>query len=155
MNHVANQHLIEAVRAGDGAAVTLALAGGVNPNAEVGRLRAPVLVEAARGGRLDIIGLLVNAGASVGPVGHFNVTPLRVAMLEAHTDVVRHLIAHGALQCHRQRQRPRNASHLKPDLPSPSKQRITGHGRILTPRATFTPQRSQLSASARPLRRDA
>ena len=97
MNHIANQHLIEAVRAGGGAAVAQALADGADPNAEVGRFRGIVLIEAARSGQLRTVGLLMNAGASIGPVGHFNVAPLRVAMLEGHTDVVRHLIAHGAL----------------------------------------------------------
>ncbi len=97
MNDAANPYLVEAVQAGDGAAVARALADGADPNAEVGRFRESVLIDAARSGRLEIVGLLVDAGASVGPVGRLNVTPLRVAMLEAHTDVVRYLIAHGAI----------------------------------------------------------
>jgi ankyrin repeat protein len=55
------------------------------------------LIEAARSGRLGVVGLLVDAGARIGPFGDFHVTPLRVAMLEAHADVVQYLIAHGAL----------------------------------------------------------
>jgi hypothetical protein len=39
----------------------------------------------------------VDAGAGVGPAGHFNVSPLRTAMLEAHADVVQYLVDHGAL----------------------------------------------------------
>lgn len=97
MNHAANQYLIEAVQAGDEVAVARALADGADPDATVGRSQGSVLIEAARSGRLDIVGLLMDAGASIGPVGYFNVTPLRAATLEAHTDVVRHLIAHGAL----------------------------------------------------------
>ncbi|MER5336598.1 ankyrin repeat domain-containing protein [Micromonospora sp. NPDC002717] len=64
MNHTANQHLVEAVQAGDGAAVAQALTDGADPNAEVGRFRGSVLVEAARSGRLEIVVLLVDAGAS-------------------------------------------------------------------------------------------
>lgn len=97
MNQAANQHLVEAVQTGDGVAVAQALADGADPNAAVSRFGGSVLIEAARSGRLEVVGLLVNAGARVGPVGHFNVSPLRVAMLQAHADVVQYLIAHGAL----------------------------------------------------------
>src|SRR5262249_9452670 len=97
MNHAADQRLVDAVQAGDEVAVAQALADGADPNAEVGRFRGSVLIEAARSGRLGVVGLLVNSGARIGPVGHFHVTPLRVAMLEAHADVVQYLIAHGAL----------------------------------------------------------
>lgn len=97
MNTAADQHLVEAVQTGDAAAVARALADGADPDAAVGRFRGSVLIEAARGGRLGVVRQLVDAGAHVGPVGHLKVTPLRVAMLEAHPEVVRYLIAHGAL----------------------------------------------------------
>ncbi|WP_127501987.1 ankyrin repeat domain-containing protein [Actinoplanes solisilvae] len=97
MNEAADHDLIEAVRAGDKAAVERALADGADPDAAVDRRRASVLIEAARGGRLGIVRALVEAGASVGPFGQFGVSPLRVAMLQAHADVAEHLIAHGAL----------------------------------------------------------
>jgi ankyrin repeat protein len=96
INH-ADQQLIEAVQAGDEVAVAQALADGANPDTAPNRFRGSVLIEAARSGRLGIVSLLVDAGARIGPFGHFNVTPLRVAMLEAHADVVQYLIAHGAL----------------------------------------------------------
>lgn len=73
------------------------LAGGANPDVSASRFQGPVIVDAARGGRLDLVQLLMSAGASIGPSGHFSVTPLRVAMLEGRTEVVRHLLAHGAL----------------------------------------------------------
>jgi uncharacterized protein len=97
MNDAADQQLIEAVQADDEVAVTQALADGADPNASVSRYRGSVLIEAASGGRLGIVSLLVDAGARIGPFGYFHVTPLRVAMLEAHADVVQYLIAHGAL----------------------------------------------------------
>lgn len=98
MNHAADQQLVEAVQAGDEAAVAQALADGADPDAAVSQYRGPVLIEAAHNGRLGIVGQLVDAGARVGPFGYFHVTPLRVAMLEAHADVVQYLIAHGALR---------------------------------------------------------
>ena len=97
MNQAADQRLVEAVQTGDGVAVARALAEGADPNAAVGRFRGSVLIEAARSGRLEVVRLLVDAGASVGPVGQFAVTPLRVAILEACTEVVQYLIAHEAL----------------------------------------------------------
>ena len=97
MNNTADQRLIEAVQAGDEVAVGRALADGADPNATAGRFRGSVLNDAARSGWLGIVGLLVDAGARVGPVGPFNVSPLRTAMLEAHAHVVQYLVAHGAL----------------------------------------------------------
>ncbi|MGI5239920.1 ankyrin repeat domain-containing protein [Dactylosporangium sp. CA-139066] len=97
MNHDPDQRLVEAVRAGDEVAVARALADGADPDASVSRFQGSVLIEAARSGRSGVVGLLVDAGARIGPVGHFNVSPLRVAVLEARTDVVRYLVARGAL----------------------------------------------------------
>lgn len=97
MNHDADQHLIEAVKAGDEVAVGHALAYGADPNVTVARFRGTVLVEAARSGRLGIVQLLLDAGAHVGPADAHTASPLRVAVLEAHSHVVQSLIAHGAL----------------------------------------------------------
>jgi ankyrin repeat protein len=96
MNHDTDQRLIEAVKAGDEVAVGQALAGGADPDCTVARFRGSVLVEAARSGRLEIVRLLLNAGARVGPTDGYVASPLRVATLEAHFDVVRTLVAHGA-----------------------------------------------------------
>lgn len=97
MNRATSQQLIEAVQAGDEVEVARALADGADPNTAVSRFGGSVLIEAARNGRLGVVGLLVDAGAGIGPLGHFHVTPLRVAMHAAHADVVQYLIAHGAL----------------------------------------------------------
>ncbi|GIH19351.1 ankyrin repeat domain-containing protein [Rugosimonospora africana] len=98
MNHAVDQQLIEAVQTGDEVAVVQALTDGADPNAAASRYRGSVLIEAARSGKLGIVGLLVDAGARIGPFGYFHVTPLRVAVLEAHTGVVQYFIAQGALQ---------------------------------------------------------
>ncbi|MGC4750564.1 ankyrin repeat domain-containing protein [Micromonospora sp. DT201] len=97
MNEAADQRLVDAVQAGDEVAVGQALADGADPNVTVGRFRGSVLAEAARGGRLGIVGLLVNADARIGPADAYAASPLRAAVLEAHTEVVRFLVAHGAL----------------------------------------------------------
>ena len=97
MSDAVDQSLVEAVKASDAVAVARALADGADPNAAVDRFGRSAIIEAAHRGRLDVVGVLVDAGACVGPVGHFQVSPLRVAMLEAHTGVVEYLIAHGAL----------------------------------------------------------
>ncbi|WP_405433869.1 ankyrin repeat domain-containing protein [Micromonospora sp. NBC_00617] len=97
MNEAADQRLIDAVQAGDEVAVGQALANGADPNVPVGRFRGSVLAEAARSGRRGIVGMLVNAGARTGPADPYTASPLRAAVLEAHTEVVLFLIAHGAL----------------------------------------------------------
>lgn len=97
MSEAADAALIGAVQAGDAAGVARALADGADPDVAVARFRMSVLIEAVRAGRLDIVTLLVDAGAGVGPFGRHKVSPLRVAVLGAHTEVVRYLIAHGAL----------------------------------------------------------
>ncbi|MCP2322270.1 hypothetical protein HDA40_000777 [Hamadaea flava] len=97
MNHDNDHRLIEAVKAGDEVAVEQALANGANPDIAVARFRGSVLVEAARTGRLPIVRSLLDAGARVGCIDGYAATPLRVAMLEAHADVMGHLINHGAL----------------------------------------------------------
>jgi ankyrin repeat protein len=97
MNHDADQRLIEAVKTGDVAAVGQALAGGADPNATVARFRGSVLAEAARSGRSAVVGMLLDAGARVGPVDPHTASPLRAAVLRAHPETVRSLVAHGAL----------------------------------------------------------
>jgi len=97
MTHDIDQRLIEAVKAGDEVAVGHALASGADPDVMVARFRGSALVEVARSGRLPIVQLLLDAGARAGCTHGYAATPLRVAMLEAHSDVVRCLIAHGAL----------------------------------------------------------
>lgn len=97
MTDAADRGLIEAVQAGDEAAVGRALAAGADPDALVGRLRGSVLNDAARNGRRGIVGLLVDAGAHIGPAGRFHASPLRTAVLEARVEVVRYLVDRGAL----------------------------------------------------------
>ncbi|MEV0394979.1 ankyrin repeat domain-containing protein [Polymorphospora rubra] len=97
MNPDVVQRLVEAVRAGDEVAVGQALADGADPNAMVGRIRWSVLADAAREGRLGIVARLVDAGARVGPADPYDVSPLRAAVRETHPDVVRFLVARGAL----------------------------------------------------------
>ncbi|MET7394864.1 ankyrin repeat domain-containing protein [Dactylosporangium sp. NPDC005572] len=97
MNHAADQRLVEAVRAGDEAAVGRALADGADPDATVGRFRGSVLAEAARSGRSGIARLLLDRGARVGPADPHAASPLRAAVIGAHPDVVQSLIARGAL----------------------------------------------------------
>lgn len=84
MNHPADQRLVEAVQTGDEVAAGQALADGADPNVTVGRLRGSVLAEAARSGLLGIVGLLVDAGARIGPADPYSASPLRAAVLEAH-----------------------------------------------------------------------
>jgi ankyrin repeat protein len=99
MNSEANERLIKAVRAGDEPAVTQALADGASADASMGRFRGSVLGEAARDGRLEIVRQLVEAGAGLGPPSEFrSASALRIAVLEANTDVVRYLLTQGALR---------------------------------------------------------
>jgi ankyrin repeat protein len=97
MNHDADQRLIEAVKAGDDAAVEQALALGADPNVTVGYFRGQILAEAAGSGRLGVVRLLLEAGAGVGPANSYSASPLRAAVLQAHPDVVQSLVAYGAL----------------------------------------------------------
>ncbi|BCL12555.1 ankyrin repeat domain-containing protein [Micromonospora sagamiensis] len=97
MNNDVDQRLIEAVQAGDEAAVGQVLADGADPDVAVGRFRGSVLADAARTGRRGIVGRLLDAGARIGPADPYTASPLRVAVIEAHTDVVRFLVSCGAL----------------------------------------------------------
>jgi hypothetical protein len=87
---------IAAVQAGDDVAAGRVLAEGAGPDVMVGRFRGSVLNKAARSDWQGIVGPSVYAGAHVGPAGRFNVWPPRTAVLEAHADVVRYLVARGA-----------------------------------------------------------
>ncbi|MFE0631588.1 ankyrin repeat domain-containing protein [Streptomyces sp. NPDC058864] len=97
MNSADDQRLIEAVRAGDEVTVRQALADGADPNVAVGRFRGSVLAAAARSGQLGIVQLLMDAGARVEAADPYTASPLRSAVLEAHTKVVQFLVARGAL----------------------------------------------------------
>ncbi|OHV63655.1 ankyrin repeat domain-containing protein [Pseudofrankia sp. BMG5.36] len=97
MRHGADQHLVEAVRSGDETAVGQALADGADPDVKAGRFRGSVLAEAAGAGRLEIAHRLVGAGARVGPADPYSASPLRAAVDGANVEVVRFLIARGAL----------------------------------------------------------
>ena len=77
MSDAADQRLADAVRAGDESAVSRALAEGADPDTAAARFQGSVLIEAARGGALEVAKLLVNAGARIGPIGQFKVSPLR------------------------------------------------------------------------------
>lgn len=97
MNSADDQRLIEAVRAGDEVTVGQALADGADPNVTIGRFRGSVLAEAARSGWLGIVHLLMDAGARIEAAAPYTASPLRSAVLEAHTKVVQFLVARGAL----------------------------------------------------------
>jgi ankyrin repeat protein len=97
MNQTADHDLIEAVRSGDDGAAGRALADGADPNATVERPDGLVLAMAARGGPMETVRMLVEAGARIGPADPGTASPLRVAVLEARPDVTQFLLAHGAL----------------------------------------------------------
>ncbi|GAA3212698.1 ankyrin repeat domain-containing protein [Dactylosporangium siamense] len=91
-----DDQLRAAVASGDAAGVAAALAAGADPDALVDRERWGVLLESARAGRADLVTLLLEAGATVGGVGRYGATPLRVAAGAGHAGVVRLLVAAGA-----------------------------------------------------------
>ncbi|PZG22603.1 hypothetical protein C1I95_04905 [Micromonospora craterilacus] len=97
MTEAADQRLVEAVHAGDEVAVGQALADGADPDVTVGRFRGSVLAGAAGSGWLGIVGLLVDAGARIGPADPYTGSPLRAAVIEARADVVQFLVGRGAL----------------------------------------------------------
>ncbi|MEU8664597.1 ankyrin repeat domain-containing protein [Actinoplanes philippinensis] len=89
--------LVAAVRADDPAAVAHALEGGADPDAAAGRFTVTVLSEAASAGRLEIVRLLVEAGASLRARNARYRSPLLSAVAGGHLDVIRLLVDHGAL----------------------------------------------------------
>jgi uncharacterized protein len=97
MNQTADHELVEAVRSGDEVAAARALADGADPNFTVERPDGLVLAMAARGGPMETVRMLVEAGARIGPSDAATASPLRVAVLEARPDVTQFLLAHGAL----------------------------------------------------------
>jgi hypothetical protein len=63
-----DQRLLDAVQAGDEDAARRALADGADSDATLGRPRSSVLNEAVYAGRLELLRLLVEAGAGIGTV---------------------------------------------------------------------------------------
>ncbi|WP_045745477.1 ankyrin repeat domain-containing protein [Actinoplanes rectilineatus] len=86
----ADQRLADAVAGGDEAAAGRALADGANPDSP-GTFAGTVLVEAARAGHLEIVRLLLGAGARILP------SVLRGAVVNGRSEVARLLVRHGAL----------------------------------------------------------
>lgn len=97
MSRDVDERLIEAVKAGDFSAVTLALGSGADPNVTLDRTRRSVLAEAASLGLPEIVRRLLEAGAEVEPTDPYALSPVRAAVLQARFDVVQCLIAYGAL----------------------------------------------------------
>ncbi|MBL7257785.1 ankyrin repeat domain-containing protein [Paractinoplanes lichenicola] len=96
---IVDQRLVDAVKAGDAAQVRAALRDGAHPDARDGSgPHSPAaLVIAAQAGRLDLIALLLEGGAQLGPLNPHTASALRVAVLRSHVEVVRDLVAREAL----------------------------------------------------------
>jgi ankyrin repeat protein len=96
---VPDEEFIEAVEAEDAAEVARLLEAGANPNAEDSRGNA-ALARAARDGQLEIIQLLLDAGADVNGTGTFGLgtddAAIALASTYDHLAIVDLLIAHGA-----------------------------------------------------------
>ncbi|MEU6203166.1 ankyrin repeat domain-containing protein [Micromonospora musae] len=90
--------LVAAVRAADPAAAAKALADGASPDSAASRFTVTVLSEAASKGRLAIVHLLVDAGASLRARRPQYQSPLRSAVSNGHLDVIRLLVNRGALE---------------------------------------------------------
>jgi hypothetical protein len=97
--------MLAAINDGDTQAIKAYLDAGGDPNgaysgvyAEESRLAKnwTYLMSAASGGQLDIVNLLIAAGANVNAVSEFGRTPLSLAAYEGHADIARALIAAGA-----------------------------------------------------------
>lgn len=98
MNEDINQRLVAAVKAADSDATLRALSNGADPNTSTGRFRGSVLDEAAAAGSTEIVQLLIDSGANIGPGDGLRATPLAVAVMGSHIEVVRILLARGALE---------------------------------------------------------
>ncbi|MGA4687765.1 ankyrin repeat domain-containing protein [Micromonospora sp. AB353] len=90
--------LVAAVRAADPAAAAKALADGADPDSAASRFTVTVLSEAASTGLLEIVHLLVDAGASLRARRPQYESPLRSAVSNGHLDVIRLLVDRGALE---------------------------------------------------------
>jgi hypothetical protein len=90
--------LVAAVRAADPAAVATALAEGADPGAAAGRFTVTLLTEAAGAGRLEIVRMLLDAGAPLRSRIPRHWSPLRSAVSEGHLEVVRLLVERAALE---------------------------------------------------------
>lgn len=95
----ADELLMEAVEAEDAAEVARLLEGGANPDVEDGRGNA-ALARAARDGQLEIVQLLLDAGADVNSTGTYGLgtddAAIELAANYGHLAIVELLIAHGA-----------------------------------------------------------
>lgn len=89
--------LLAAVETGDAGAARLALERGADPDGVKPRRLGgtPVLFVAAQGGDLDVVRVLLDAGAAADAVSGFEWTPLRAAVNEGHADVVALLLERG------------------------------------------------------------
>lgn len=90
--------LIRAATTGDVATLRAALDRGVEPDRTVPTAFGhtdPLLVTAAAYGRLDVVRLLLRAGASPTVETDTGRTPMGVAVERGHLDVVKELVAHG------------------------------------------------------------
>lgn len=90
--------LVAAARADNPTAVAKALADGADPDSAASRFTETVLSEAASTGRLEIVRLLVDAGASLRARRPQYQSPLRSAVSNGHLDVIRLLVDRGALE---------------------------------------------------------
>lgn len=90
-------HLNEAVRAGDTKKIEELLRSGENPNQQSYGGPAPLHI-AAEKGNTQIAVLLINAGAQVNlTTDGGKTTPLTLAVINAHNEVVRLLLENGAM----------------------------------------------------------
>jgi uncharacterized protein len=97
MDHDVVRRLVDAVNAGGAAGVEEALTLGADPNMTAGRFQGSVLSSAVGSGDVRIVRLLLDAGASAGPIVAHAWSPLRAAVQEGHPDVAEALIERGTL----------------------------------------------------------
>jgi ankyrin repeat protein len=90
--------LVDGVVHGDEASIRSALRRDADPDAVTTGLGGgdTVLVRAARAGRIEIVRMLLAAGAAVDVASHWEWTALRAAIFEGHAEVVEVLLAAGA-----------------------------------------------------------
>lgn len=86
----------EAVKKGDVAAVKLYLADGFSPNTRYDQSEKPILVIAAKAGQLEVLRLLLEAGADIRAAESGGYQAIHVAAAQGHADIVRELLEAGA-----------------------------------------------------------